>query len=807
MGTDVKETPTEAHNSIGLVERYHVPLRRAFDIIAKEMPQLEKEARLQMAVKAVNDTAGPDGLTPTLLVFGAFPRLSREDRPTASNIQRAATIRHAMAEVRRCHAARKVADALRTRNGPEVSATLSLPLNSDVLVWREKEPYWSGPYTLLAIDKYTCKVQVNDKVVDFRITSVKPYKRDEKEDVPEVTDPADSSPSIETPPTEPNRRPFTRGQEDLAGKRKRRVVVEIPMPRINRDEYAIYPTDTMLQEVATRTESFLTCSFLTEKEQRDKQLAIDLRAKGVITTPGQPFEVSRRKEIDSLLGKGVFRIVQGSDVPQGTKIFNSRFVDEVKGKETATPYEKSRLVVQAYNDQGKSSILTQSPTIQRMSQRALLALAPSLVKQGMYVRLRDITQAYPQSTSRLNRLIYARPPKQIASELPTGTVFLVVIPLYGIPEAGAHWYSTYEKHHRIRLGMEQSTYDPCLMVTKAPDGPFGIVGLQTDDTLFIGDRRFVDLEDKELTAAGLVAKPAQTLTPQTPLAFNGCKLVMNVDGSISAIPKDQGKRLSLVDTKSTTARQAYVEQRARGAYIATICQPEAAFDLSVAAQYQDPGKDDIKALNRRLKWQMDNQERGLRFIALPLPRAKLFVFVDGSFANNHDLSSQIGYIVTLGIEEGTNGSFTWTGNVIGYSSTKCKRVTRAILASELYSMVAGVDMAISLSTTFALICRQLSINNFPVIVCTDSFSLYECLVKLGTTKEKRLMIDIMALRQSYERRELAEIRWIEGDSNPADAMTKSTPNKALEKMVSTNRLDIKVKGYVQRPDGVVRKEL
>jgi hypothetical protein len=69
------------------------------------------------------------------------------------------------------------------------------------------------------------------------------------------------------------------------------------------------------------------------------------------------------------------------------------------------------------------------------------------------------------------------------------------------------------------------------------------------------------------------------------------------------------------------------------------------------------------------------------------------------------------------------------------------------------------------------------------------------------------MIDIMALRQSYERRELAEIRWIEGDSNPADAMTKSTPNKALEKMVSTNRLDIKVKGYVQRPDGVVRKEL
>ena len=67
----------------------------------------------------------------------------------------------------------------------------------------------------------------------------------------------------------------------------------------------------------------------------------------------------------------------------------------------------------------------------------------------------------------------------------------------------------------------------------------------------------------------------------------------------------------------------------------------------------------------------------------------------------------------------------------------------------------------------------------PIIICTDSYSLYECLVKLGTTKEKRLMIDIMALRQSYERREITEIRWIDGKNNPADAMTKSAPNRAL----------------------------
>src|SRR5271168_2824690 len=600
MGIDVKETPTEAHNSVGLVERYHVPLRRAFDIISKEMPELAKETRLQMAVKAVNDTAGPDGLTPTLLVFGAFPRMSREDKPTSSTTQRAATIRKAMAEVRRCHSARQISDALRMRNGPNISAILTLPLNSDVLVWREKEPYWSGPYKLVAIDGYTCKVQVNNKVVDFRVTSVRPYKSDEKEELPEGNIP-NSSPS--KAPLIP-REPLSNNEHP----RRPPPVVEIPSLRINPDEYASFP-DTAY------TTAFMTAIFLSEKEKQDKDVAVELRRQGAITTPGAPFQESGWQEITSLLGKGVFRLVSIDHVPKGTQIYGSRLVNEVKGKETSSPYEKSRLVIQAFNDKGKMSILTASPTIQRMSQRAILAVAPSLLEQGFFVKIRDITQAYPQSTTNLTRLVYARPPKEIVSELPPGTILWVVIPLYGIPEAGLHWYGTYRTHHRVRLGMEQSTYDPCLMVTKDPRGPIGIVGLQTDDTLILGNQQFVDLEDEQLKEAGLVAKPAQTLTFDSPLAFNGCKLTVDVDGTISAIPKDQGKRLDLVDPSSTTAKQSYLEQRARGAYIATICQPEAAFDLSVAAQFQNPGTDEIKALNKRLQWQIENQERGLRFIS------------------------------------------------------------------------------------------------------------------------------------------------------------------------------------------------
>jgi hypothetical protein len=68
-----------------------------------------------------------------------------------------------------------------------------------------------------------------------------------------------------------------------------------------------------------------------------------------------------------------------------------------------------------------------------------------------------------------------------------------------------------------------------------------------------------------------------------------------------------------------------------------------------------------------------------------------------------------------------------------------------VLVSEIYGIVASADLAYAISSTLVKITNQLGLPTPPIIVCTDSYSLYEYLVKLGTTKEKRLMIDIIAL--------------------------------------------------------------
>ena len=103
-----------------------------------------------MAVKAVNDTVGPDGLVPTLLVFGAYLRVSMESPLSPATVKRGEAIAKAMKALRKLAAERNVKTALGTHSIPSVLNTITLPLRSDVLVWREKKG-WTGPFLVVDV--------------------------------------------------------------------------------------------------------------------------------------------------------------------------------------------------------------------------------------------------------------------------------------------------------------------------------------------------------------------------------------------------------------------------------------------------------------------------------------------------------------------------------------------------------------------------------------------------------------------------------------------------------------------------------
>jgi hypothetical protein len=306
--------------------------------------------------------------------------------------------------------------------------------------------------------------------------------------------------------------------------------------------------------------------------------------------------------------------------------------------------------------------------------------------------------------------------------------------------------------------MQPSTYDPCLL--HRTQDIFGVIGLQTDDTIGLFSPDFADTEEEQIQNAGFASKPREQLTTTSPLKFNGGLIQLLDDGVITLTQEDQCKGLRTVKNdvqeitdsrgkkKQLTPNEQYVSLRAKGAYIATMCQPEAAYDLSTAAQMTTLDAGAINALNKRLQWQLDNATRGLKYVSLT-GELELIVFTDASFANNKDLSSQIGYVI--------------------------------VLADTLGNAILPSRAPISL------------------VLCTDSKSLFDCIVKLGTTQEKRLMIDVMCLRQSYERREITECRWIEGTLNPADAMTKKAPCAALKRLIDENKVSTDSKEWVERP--------
>ena len=180
---------------------------------------------------------------------------------------------------------------------------------------------------------------------------------------------------------------------------------------------------------------------------------------------------------------------------------------------------------------------------------------------------------------------------------------------------------------------------------------------------------------------------------------------------------------------------------------------------------------------------------GLKFVHLDHSTLNIAVFVDASFANNPDLTSQLGFVVTL-------MDSTGSANIIHYGSSKSKRVTRSALAAELYALAHGFDIASALGTSIAEIFSR----KIPLVLYTDSRSLYDSLVSLNSTSEKRLLIDLHIIRQAYERREITEVCWIPTAQNPADAMTKeaekATP--ALKALMDTNHLHLTPNAWVER---------
>ena len=137
----------------------------------------------------------------------------------------------------------------------------------------------------------------------------------------------------------------------------------------------------------------------------------------------------------------------------------------------------------------------------------------------------------------------------------------------------------------------------------------------------------------------------------------------------------------------------------------------------------------------------------MSFVKLDIKTLQLLIFTNSSFVNNKDLSSQIRYILVL-------ADLSNKANIVYWSLVKYKRVTKSVLASELYTIAHGFNISAVIK---AIVKLQLN-TSLLLTLCTDSKLIYKCLIKLGTTQEKRFIINVMYLRQSYKRHKIAKVK-------------------------------------------------
>lgn len=95
-----------------------------------------------------------------------------------------------------------------------------------------------------------------------------------------------------------------------------------------------------------------------------------------------------------------------------------------------------------------------------------------------------------------------------------------------------------------------------------------------------------------------------------------------------------------------------------------------------------------------------------------------------------------------------------------------------------------------MSTTMRLTLNAIFGRIMPLHIYRDSKSFYDSIVRINSTTEKRLLIDLRMLRQSCERRGIPHVFEVPTDQNPADDLTNRTPCPALSKLMHKNMIHL-----------------
>jgi Reverse transcriptase (RNA-dependent DNA polymerase) len=490
---------------------------------------------------------------------------------------------------------------------------------------------------------------------------------------------------------------------------------------------------------------------------------------------------AKRKEIAGLIARNTWKIVCKQDVRDSANILGGRFILTIKDVNTGNEFFKARYVVQGHKDREKAQLVHNSTTLMQSSTKLILSFA-ALFRFRVWNQ--DVTQAYTQSALALMRKIFLQPAKKDLNyfEMTSDEVLQLLRPLYGLADAGDYWNATMVDHMLNDLGLFRTDSDLSLFYNRLNNRLNGISGTCVDDSLHAGSANYLELTEKSQQRFLSRERKFDTFS------FNGADIQSNDDGTFSLCQRFYIETLSpLAPTVSFT------DFRSHRAKVSWIChtRPAVCYFANNSAQVTERtfSPVNVKSFNAVLENLRKTADHKLDFQHLDINTLRIVAYSDASFANNADLSSQLGFVIFL-------SDASRKCNVFNYRSYKSRRVTRSVLGGEILAFADAFDCAYTLRKDI----EKMLGRKVPLSLLTDSKSLFDIITKSSSTLEKRLMIDVAAARESYANEELSDIGLIRGEHNPADAFTKDSPaaRKMLETILTSGSLDHPIVQWIYR---------
>lgn len=182
-GISVHISGVESHKSISKGEKYHDPLRKIFLKNKSEFSKIDNDTILKLTVKAMNDTMGPTGLVPSLLVFGMLPRFPAVQTNLPNQCDGMHALLMAKTEMEGIVAEQRLKTAL-SNNVPLASKT-EYKSGDKVLVFREKaKPFkWTGPHEIKKFEGKQVFINRNGEELKHSIHQIKPYVEEPTEEI------------------------------------------------------------------------------------------------------------------------------------------------------------------------------------------------------------------------------------------------------------------------------------------------------------------------------------------------------------------------------------------------------------------------------------------------------------------------------------------------------------------------------------------------------------------------------------------------------------------------------------------------